>query len=795
MLLPHINTLLEKGMEFVDWLKTLSPETLDATVKIIALTAGVGGLLKVTGGFIQNTGTTLTFIGNLGKKMGETTKSIKKYKNAFEELSLKAKLFTGDGGINGMWKFFDSMKGSMSEGTQQLVNYAGKFLQLKNVLIGSVATMAVVGASIYATSQYLKTLSRTGLKAREDMSWLERAIIDLGDGVSYTKEELEEMGLVQKKASDNLKGAFKKSVDGAIEDVQKFGFELKQVNLDNVMTEEECNSFVERVAKASDSAIKAVEERNTEIKDKLNEIFNSDNEIDTYEQTIMSYYTRSGDKNKEEVQRMQNEINELLRKVREEGYVLTPADEKMITEYYAEIKRIELEAQANAEEAYEREYALSQFKKDLYKADAEDYSKILQEKSKARDKELDEIDNDINGQIAVIRQGYNEMNYAEQKAVDAKIATLEKERKDRKEITLQSWNETLQIAENANANLFKVLDEQSGKVLKGQELDTKKTLDDMRKRYYGINEITKDGMYQLYNESTKSWDNVYVNVDENTGKIVGCVQYTQDEYGIYAGEIGACNDNVKKSTSDMAESAKDNYNMLSNALKNAEGLTVDSAGKIRKANGEVVGSLDDITESADGTKEGIVMLNGTPVKVKFDDKTGAIKNANDIKDAIDEIPTNKTVKVTIDQIFNGDPVYYSDGRGNVTRLYANGTTNAPEGIAQVNEKGYELIDSITGTARALQGTMAYLPSGTKVTNHLMTTLKMKSDIKKEVAKAMAGKDNGSVVNEIVVNSGDIVVNGNLDNVTLDDLDKVIAKNNAKLKDNIYNELNKVAKKY
>ena len=84
-------------------------------------------------------------------------------------------------------------------------------------------------------------------------------------------------------------------------------------------------------------------------------------------------------------------------------------------------------------------------------------SGLLQEKSKARDKELDEIDNDINGQIAVIRQGYNEMNYAEQKAVDAKIATLEKERKDRKEITLQSWNETLQIAENANADLLQAL--------------------------------------------------------------------------------------------------------------------------------------------------------------------------------------------------------------------------------------------------------------------------------------------------------------------------------------------------
>ena len=71
-------------------------------------------------------------------------------------------------------------------------------------------------------------------------------------------------------------------------------------------------------------------------------------------------------------------------------------------------------------------------------------------------------------------------------------------------------------------------------------------------------------------------------------------------------------------------------------------------GELVNANGDVVSSLSDIRKSADGTREGIAILNGTPCEVKVN-KDGTIADLRAIdeeqryesEDAVDHISNER----------------------------------------------------------------------------------------------------------------------------------------------------------
>lgn len=65
--------------------------------------------------------------------------------------------------------------------------------------------------------------------------------------------------------------------------------------------------------------------------------------------------------------------------------------------------------------------------------------------------------------------------------------------------------------------------------------------------------------------------------------------------------------------------------------------------------------------------------------------------------------------------------------------YATGTQNAKGGLAYVNEKGWELFD----IPKTRANEMMNLPAGTRVTNHIQSTAKMKRDVEKEVSSQLS----------------------------------------------------------
>ena len=653
-LLPHITDLLDKGMELIDWFSNLSKETQASIVKFSAYSLGIGVALKVTGKLVSGIG---SLVG-VGAKVTSTLGTL-------------------------------ARKSTLVGNT--LAKLTGVFGTVGGAIVPVTIAAAALGTTIYTVKEYSDAMSRSAIKSSDEMSSLEKVFVKLSGGVTHTRKELEDMGIVQKKLSNNLSKEFQEAVKNSTKDVQTFAFNLHQLNLDNVLTDEECNELSSRVNKLCESAISAIEEKQQEIQNTLQEGFSTDGIIDNTEQTLINFYNESGDKNKAEVTRMQKEVNEIFRKVREEGYKVTPNDEALINEYYAKIAQIQLEARAKNNE-YELNYARNEFRARLKNIDAETASELLQQKAKQYEDEKAQTDAHYQTLIDTVMSNYNEMNASQKAQAETEKARLTTEWEEKKKINEQNYRDDLNYFKVHNENLLNVIDVTTGKILEKEDLRANERLNKMLENYEGMNEVTESGMYRFYSTSEKAWHDVQIVVDETTGQIVEAVATSTDEQGVHMEEAVGYNEKFADSAQDMANEYCMSQNAIRNAIKDSKNTHINSSNEIINADGRVVGSLGEVKTATDGTKQGIINLNGTPVNIKVN-KDGTIANANEIKKALDEAAKDRTANIKIH--------YYSDGRGNVIVNdkvvngsfdgYASGTKSATKGVHLVGEKGPELV--------------------------------------------------------------------------------------------------------
>ena len=659
-ILPHINSLIEKLSQLVDWFSNLSEETQKNILKMGFYTFGIGAALKVTGSFVSGIGSLLQvgskltgFLGNLSTKSATIGRAL-------------AKLTTTFGTLGG-------------------------------TIIPVTVAATALGTAIYAGHEYMDAMNNTATKSAEEMSSLEKVFTEMSGVTVYTRKELEKMGLVQEELGDNLSKDFKDSVNKATKNVQEFRFELQKVKIDGVITKEECDGLQSRVNELCSSALETINNRKEEIQNTLGEAFNADGILTQDEKVILEFYNQTFDKNKEEIEKMQGTINELLRKVREEGYVLTDADESMIRNYYAEIQRLELEAQATNN--YEIEFEKNKFKERARNLDLEEAETLLKDRRKYYDDEIAERSAYYDTSIQMIESKMGDMNEKQRESAEKDILDL-KNAKDKEIDTLQGYyNEEYEALIKQNVNLENELDRYSGKAKETRDKRCEQELNDMLSLYDGINEITESGLIRMYNTNTQTYDNLYVEVDQTTGKIVGCSKYWADESGIHATEVTGANEKVKDSMNSLTSKAQSSFNKMAQDLKDNTKTTIDENNKQIISNGEVVGSYDKITDAGNGLRECITNVNGTPCKVTIN-KDGAITAVDIVEDKLNQlIKKDRTIDVKVKYTD-----YYSDGRGNVyyggkwvsgsgpdRSGYASGTKNATKGVHLVGEEGPELV--------------------------------------------------------------------------------------------------------
>lgn len=665
--------------EFKDSLLPLGEALLDIGEDILPeIKEGVEDFADVMEDMDSETAKNVITFGALAAASGPVIKTIS------GGISVYTKLSSVLGGASKALGIFGSSQAAAAAaaGTTSTAVGASGLTGTLTGLLGTCAPVAggiaLVGAGVYALHEQGDVLNSTVLKSREEMSWLEETLADLQGVTRYTKEELEELGFVHKEFSEDLSPEFQDAVEESTKKVQDFNVFLQEIGFDDVITQEETDEFVRRVNDTCSEVIATIESRKEEAQNGLKELFVADDQIvDESEQKVLEIITRSSDNQISEVQTLQNEIIAIYQAAVNEKRELNEQEIADIQSKNERIRQIELEAVGGTQE--EIAYAKNEFRARVKTMDLESASELMQEKAKLRDDEIIQIQASYDTEIDLLKSKLENCSEAEKSELELQIANLEKDRDDKIKIQQELYNEYLGIIEENNPKLLDAINQLNGEILNGEDEKCAKHLQKVREEYIGLEQITKSGCYTLYNTTTQTNEDVVVNYDEATGQVVGI-------YNEAAGRLAGYTHEIQSDTINMALNCEDSFELVGVSI---EGL-VEENGKLVNSNGEVVGSLEDVKTSADGTREGIVILNGTPCRIKVD-KNGTITALDTIGDKADYVSRDRTMRVYVNAVMDG----FNAGIDAINRARSynyNGLDNVPyDGYQAVLHKGERVL--------------------------------------------------------------------------------------------------------
>lgn len=647
-LLPAITKGINKVTDMVSAFNNLDPAVQKNIVSIGATVAAIGPLMMIGGKVITGIGSTIKLVSSL-----------------------------------------TSLAGS------------GLVASLSAVTIPLVA----VGAGFYAWHEAMDVANQKVTKSREEMSLMEKLIADFSGKITYSREELEEMGLVWKEFSDDISPEFQEAIKTSAKDLWDFQMRLNEITLDDVITQDEADELVNRFNDACSSAIEAVSARQNEIQSTFMEAFGVDGIIDDNEQVLLGFFENETQANLSHITSMQDEVNELRRRKREEGYEFTDEDNQKIADYYAAVLQAELEA--NATNQSELLYSQNQFKQQVKTMDADSASELLQQRKEQY--EAQKLDNNAyyDTLIQMMQEKMSEMNSTEKEAALEQIELWEQQKLEKNKSIQDMWNQDIQTTIDSNEELLKVINKFNGQILDENDIAVYELLAQASECYKELNNITESGYTRLYNSTTKAWDDVYIKVDEKTGELIGC-------YDLNSTKLGAMTANDASLLQDeIAAWQQTEEGILVNCLMIGDAY-IDASGKIENASGKTIGSLGKVIDENGRLVEAVLTTNGTPINLgdntneiitKLKNTQNAVKDTNGMKANInvtdngtaaqvqrniDGISSYKQVIVGVQYTSSGKPYY------NGSTMYATGTENAMPGIASVAEYGPELIQSRSG---------------------------------------------------------------------------------------------------
>lgn len=304
---PVITNVANKVGELADKFANLSPETQQAIVKFVALTAATGGVLTISGKVVSGVGSMVTGFGKLTTTLaGNATKV-----------------------------------GVITSGLSGLSAVA---LPLTGVIAG-------VSSAVYLYNKEQDALNNTVTTSKEDLGFLQTALLELNGVHVKSKEELQDLGLVYKDFNENISDEFKGKVEESTKAINDFNFYLGQINMDGVITEEESTGFTSRVDSMVTSAISAIQGKQATVQSELAKMFTlGDGVVDESEQQVLDYLNKNYTTNIEEITKLKDDVNAIYKTAIDEKRELNEQEIKDIQEKTSKIKQIELEALANNEQ-------------------------------------------------------------------------------------------------------------------------------------------------------------------------------------------------------------------------------------------------------------------------------------------------------------------------------------------------------------------------------------------------------------------------------------------------------------
>lgn len=556
----------------------------------------------------------------------------------------------------------------------------GSFSGLLGTCAPVAAGVALVGTGLYAIHENSQLMNRSVIESKEELSLMEQALAKLQGVEVKSREELEELGLVHKEFSDDLSPEFQKAVENSTEKLQEFSIFLREMGFDDVIDQQESDEFNQRVSEMCDEAISTVQSKKEESQAALKELFVADDQvIDESEQKVLEILSASSDNQINEITTLQGEILAIEQNAAAEKRALNEQEIADIEAKHARIRQIELEALGGTQE--EIAYAKNEFRARIETMNAESASKLLQEKAKVRDEEIIQIKAGYDSEIELLKSHLGEEGGIYDEDLQKQIDNLEADKQKKIDLQNQYWDEYLGIVREKNPEILDEINKYNGEILTQEDLKSQELLYSMMNTYDGLNQITESGCYQIYNKDAGMWQNMRVTVDESTGAITGIYNEATGQWAGY--------------TAQMAEDAKNMANEQSGAYEqigSSMGLYFEKGKGVLNANNEVVLSMDELKAHTDGTRTGIVNINGTPYNIKVN-KDGTISALNEVSAAADNAARARKITFSVGvNIGSSVNSALQNVKAGLAGSYFNGLDNVPyDGFRAVLHKGERVL--------------------------------------------------------------------------------------------------------
>lgn len=728
---------IEKGIVFVsglaDKFNSLGPATqgfiINAGLAAVALKpfSGVlGGVAKGLGGLVTKSPKINSFLGGFkGAKLAEETT---KAAGGLKALGLAGKLLPA------------------------LLSPAG---------IAIATTAVVVGTAFAANASLMKKSVST---TTEELGPMERIMNKLTGSVFKSKAEMQGFGLIYEDFGKNIGSDFKKKVEESTKSIREFQFFINKINLDGKISDAESVEFDSKVNEMCNNAIKTIESKKDETQSALKELFADDGTISEAEQVTLDYFSKNYDEQISAEQKLRDEIYRIKKQAITDHGKLLDEDIAQIKANQEEMARIELQSVGGNED--EINYSKNKFKARAEGIDIKDASELLKDSAKNRDDAIveikakydtyvDKLKTTLDNDLKLNENDSNKLKPNERAKMETTLSETETARTGKIKTQNDLYDENLNTLYKQNPNLEGKLNKYDGSELTGKDIKSQKALEKMKKTYDGLEKITKNGHYRMYDSTQKRWRDLEAVVDERTGEISGLYNSFTGECGGYTEQLSGKVKELSKSHTDLNMEAGQAINLLGGAYVNAEGQICNSSGSM-------ISNLSEVTTASDGTRTGILNLNGTPIQITSN-KDGVITNmgevtnsinnipsskdvntstnadettskVNEVTNSVNNVPTSKTITFTaiVKKIFKGVKDFLSGS--DEVHEEARGTNFSSEGLSTVDERGWELSANksvpILGSHNG--NPLTYMSRGTKILNHMQSVNDMKDEVSRQV---------------------------------------------------------------
>ena len=590
------NQVQNMANEFAD----LPQSTQQSIIDFALLAATIGPVTKVVGTLTSGIGSLVTFGGRLGTTLGIINNGAKIGGVALGAFSTAGIVATG-------------VAGALAVGVAGAVTYQG-------LLQKSVST------------------------STDELTTWEKVVNSCTGNVVKSKSELQKAGLVYKDFGENVSDSFKEGIGKATKQYHDFEMTLVGENSGEKISDEGTKKIQSAINAMIDGAKTSISKRKGEVQSELSKMFNQKDGIDSSEQGVIDEANKASDEKLKKVEEIQTQITGVWEKAIQEHGKLGQEDIAKIKEYLQQVQQIKAEVEAKT--TAESDYAKNQFGERLKGISAKDAS---EEYSKASD----ELKKKFADARATYKTGMDDM----QKMIDEANAKGDKASAEHNQKVLDDKKkeyedlintektkrrEYLDMLYEKNPSLKGNINEVDGSEFSKADRNSQADLDKLTQKYKEVAKATEDGMVRVKDASGK-WHEIQVTVDQATGNITSV-------YDTFTGEYGGYSEKFAKDSEVTGDRIKDSMEKLQKSLMfNGGGvkLDLDSNSAINASTDELIGKFQTIIEKADKTKVAITDINGTQIKLEFDDK-GALKNVQDVQDAINGKINGNPAVVNVD---------------------------------------------------------------------------------------------------------------------------------------------------